>query len=351
MPGIKPEERNGVWYASGTFDGKRIRKSLGTRDEAKARELCALYEAKLWKRHSYGEAAVRTFEEAAVSYLEQGGEGRYVPKVLKYFKGRAIGSIKPAEIRGAALALYPKANAATRNRQVITPARSIINHAHDLGWCGPIKVKQFDVPRSQKNKPVDQKWMKRFLAESDRSGLPHLSACVLFMQQTGARVSEAINLLGEFVDLGARIAMLEKTKTDEWSPRYLTAELTARIAGLGLEKGKRVFGYTDRQAVNRRINAVCKRAGIEPRSSHAAGRHSFATNAINGGAKIKEAMDAGGWKSAALFMQTYVHSEEAGRNVAGIFDRQSGLFDTERVQSIKKRRVRFGKQSGKSKSA
>lgn len=344
MPGLKPEEREGIWYATGTFDGKRIRKSLGTRDEAKARELCALYEAKLWKRHTYGEAAVRTFEEAAVSYLEQGGEGRYVPKVLKHFKGRAIGSIMPAEIRGAALTLYPRATAATRNRQVVTPTRSIINHAHDLGWCGPVKVKQFDVPRSKKNKPVDREWMGKFLAESDKSGLPHLSACVLFMQQTGARVSEAINLLGEFVDLGARVAMLEKTKTDEWSPRYLTAELVARMAALGLEKGKRVFGYTDRQAVNRRIKAVCKRAKIEPRSSHAAGRHSFATNAINGGAKIKEAMDAGGWKSASLFMQTYVHSEEAGRNVAGIFDREAGIFDANSVQSIKKKRLHFGKQ-------
>jgi integrase len=347
MPGLKLDERDGIWYAVGTFNGRRIRTSLKTRVQERAQEQLALYEAKLWKRHNFGEAAVRTFEEAALSYLEQGGEGRYVPKVLKHFKGRAVGSIMPAEIRGAALALYPKANAATRNRQAITPARSIINHAHDLGWCGPVKVKQFDVPKSKKNKPVDKAWMGKFLAESDKSGLPHLSGCVLFMQQTGARVSEAINLLGEFVDLGSRVAMLEKTKTDEWSPRYLTAELVARMAALGLEKGKRVFGYTDRQAVNRRIKAVCKRAKIESRSSHAAGRHSFATNAINGGAKIKEAMDAGGWKSAALFMQTYVHSEEAGRNVAGIFDREAGLFDAKQAQSIKKKRVRFGKQKGK----
>lgn len=345
MPGLKVDWRDGIAYASGTFNGKRVRKSLGTRDPERAQEQCALYEAKLWKRHNFGEAAVRTFEEAAVSYLEQGGEGRYVPKVLKHFKGRAVGSIMPAEIRGAALTLYPRASAATRNRQVVTPARSIINHAHDLGWCGPVKVKQFDVPKSRKNKPVDRAWMDKFLAESDKSGLPHLSACVLFMQQTGARVSEAINLLGEFVDLGARVAMLEKTKTDEWSPRYLTAELVARMAALGLEKGKRVFGYTDRQSVNRRIKAVCKRAKIEPRSSHAAGRHSFATNAINGGARIKEAMDAGGWKSASLFMQTYVHSEEAGRNVAGIFDRETGVFDVNNIASVKQRRSHFGKRN------
>jgi len=344
MPGLKPKEIKGIWYAYGTFNGKRIRESLGTRDEATARELCAHYEARLWKRHTYGEEAVRTFEEAAVSYLEQGGEGRYLAPIIKHFKGRPIGSIKPAEIRQAAMILYPKALPSTRNRQGIIPARAVINHAHDLGWCGPMRVKQFEVPKSRKNKPVDREWMDKFLAEADRSGLPHLSACVLFMHQTGARVSEAINLLGEHVDLSERIALLEKTKTDEWSPRYLTAELIARIAALKPVKGKRVFGYTDRQAVNRRIKAVCQRAGIEPRSSHAAGRHSFATNAINGGARIKDAMEAGGWKSAALFMGTYVHSQEAGRNVAGIFDLQTGPIDIKSAEGAKQRRSRFGKR-------
>jgi integrase len=347
MPGLKPKPREGIFYAVGTVAGERVRQSLETRDPERAAELCAHLEARLWKRHTYGEEAVRTFDEAAVSYLEQGGEGRYVPKVLKHFKGRAIGSIKPAEIRMAALAIYPSASPATRNRQVIIPARAIVNHAHDLGWCGAIRVKQFDVPKSRKNKPVDREWMNAFLAEADKSGLPHLSACVLFMQHTGARVSEAIRLTGEYVDLGARVALLEKTKTDEWSPRYLTAELVARMAALGLEKGRRVFGYTDRQAVNRRIKAVCARAEIEPRSSHAAGRHTFATTAINGGARIKDAMEAGGWKSVALFMQTYVHTDEAGRNVAGIFDRETGPIDANQAQALKQKRVRFGKRNGK----
>lgn len=343
---LSQREGSDFWYASGTFNGKRIRKSLGTRNRERAVELLSDFEAKLWKRHTYGEGAVRTFEEAALSYQMQGGEGRYLAKIIMHFKGRQIGSITPGEIRAMSLALFPKHLPSTRNRQAIIPARAVVNHAHSLGWCGALRVKQFDVPKSRKNKPVDKDWMTRFLAASDGGGLPHLSACVLFMQQTGARVSEAINLTGEFVDLEQRIAVLEKTKTDEWSPRHLTAELVVRMAALGLEKGKRVFGYTDRQSVNRRIKAVCKRAGIEMRSSHAAGRHTFATNAIDGGAKIKDAMDAGGWKSAALFMQTYVHSTDAGKNVAGIFDRETGPFDANLVQSIKMKKLRFGNQKG-----
>lgn len=343
MSGLEAKPRDGIYYAIGTIAGKRIRQSLGTRDKAVAEEQRAQLEARLWKRHTYGEKAVRTFEEAAVSYLQQGGEGRYLPKVLKHFKGRLVGSITPGEIREAALVIYPTGAPATRNRQAIIPARAVVLHAHSLGWCGAIKVKQFEVPKSRKHKPVGRSWIDAFMAEADKSGLPYLSACVLFMHQTGARVSEAIRVLGEHIDLNARMIVLEKTKTDEDHPRYLSAELVLRIAALGPKEGEPIFRYTDYRAVNRRMKAVCERAGIDRRSTHSAGRHSFATNTLEAGARIKDAMEAGGWKSAKLFMETYVHSEEAGRNIAGIFDRQSGPIGTEMAQLQLSRKARFGK--------
>jgi len=345
MSNLELKQRNGIWYAVGTIAGKRIRESLGTRDKQVAEQIRAQYEARLWKSHTYGEEAVRLFEEAATSYMKQGGEARFLAPIIKHFKGRAVGTIKPAELRSMALAVFPTAAPSTRNRQAIIPARAVINHAHDLGWCGPIKVKMFDVPKSTKHKPVDRKWLDAFLAQADKDKLFHLSGIVLFMNQTGARVSEAVNLLGEHVDLSKRIAMLEKTKTDEWSPRYLTSELVTRMAALGLEDGKPVFSYTDPKAVNRRIAAVCKRAKIERRTTHSAGRHSFGTNAMAvPDADIKAAMDAGGWKSAKLFLETYVHSHEAGKSLAEKFDKQTGLIGTDLAQSNSRKGYRFGKK-------
>lgn len=75
MPNLKVEPRNGIFYAIGTINRKRVRQSLETRDRKQADELCAILEAKLWERAKYGEAKVRTFEEAALSYMTQGGEG------------------------------------------------------------------------------------------------------------------------------------------------------------------------------------------------------------------------------------------------------------------------------------
>lgn len=337
--GLVLVNKDGVWHVSGTVAGERVRKSLGTRDEKTALQLKADFEAKLWKRHQLGDEAVRTFEEAAIHYMENGGEAKFLKPILKHFKGRVIGSIKPAELRAMANIIYAGRAPSTKNRQAIVPARAVIMHAHDLGWCGSIKVKQFEVPKSRKHKPVDRAWMEAFMAEADKSKLPHLSALVLFMHETASRVSEAIRLEGQHVDLGRAMVVLQKTKTDEWSPRQLTAELVARMSHLGIKKGKRVFDYTDPKAVNRVMKRVAIRAGIEPRSTHSAGRHSFGTNAMAGGAAIKDAMDAGGWKSAKLFMETYVHSHEAGKNVAAIFDRQKGPIDVnEAGANIERRR-------------
>lgn len=344
MSNLEIRERDGIWYAVGTVNGERIRKSLGTRDRKRAEEQCAIFEARIWKRHSYGEEAVRTFEEAAESYLKQGGEGRFLPKILKHFKGHALGKIKPGDLRDMAITLYPNASPATRNRQALIPARAVLNHGADRGWCSPVKVRLFEVEKSRKHKPVDRSWLDAFMAEADKSKLPHLSAIVLFMHQTGARVAEAVNLTGECVDLHRRIVVLAKTKTEEDSVRSLTAELVGRIAALNPRHNERVFSYTDPKSVNRRMKAVAKRAGIAIRTTHSAGRHSFGTNVMAGGAKVKDAMEAGGWKSAKLFMETYVHSNDAGKAVAAIFDEQKGPIDANQTQPLKKQRRRFGKR-------
>lgn len=343
MSELKPKLRNGTYYAFGTVNGKRIRRSLKTGDHGRAKELCAQFEARLWKRSVYGDEAVRTFEEAAVVYLRQGGEGRFLPRILHHFKGRVVGNINPGDVREAAMHLYPKASSATRNRQAIIPTRAVINAAAEMGWCSHIRVKLFPVPKSRKHMPVDRSWLDAFMAQADRDGLPHLSALVLFMNQTAARRSEAVNLLGAHVDLEQRIAVLAKTKTEEWSVRHLTAELALRIGALGLQDDQPVFRYTTAPAVNRRMQSVCKRADIPYRSTHSAGRHSFGTNAMKlPGTRIRQAMDAGGWKSAKLFMETYVHEQDAGRDLVEKMDAQTGPVGTDLAQASKQKRYHFG---------
>jgi integrase len=154
------------------------------------------------------------------------------------------------------------------------------------------------------------------------STLPHIAALVLFMATTGARVSEAIALRWEDANIAAKTIVLRKTKTETNSTRYLTDELVRRFLALDEQRAPtdRVFRLRSRFSVNERIRAVCERAGIPYKSSHSCGRHSFATTAILMGVDIRSAMEAGGWKSSKVFLETYVNPRHAGRAVAERFN-------------------------------
>ncbi len=270
----------------------------------------------------YANIQLYTFDQAARSYLQHGGDNRYLPPIVEYFSDRPLGSIYPFDIRQMALDIYPDAKNSTRNRQALTPARSVIIHGYDRGWCNLIRVRKFKEETPRRKKPASHTWLHAFVRQCERDRLPHLGCLVLFMAQTGARVSEAISLRFAQIDYAKRVAVLLKTKTGVNSVRHLTDELIFRLQQLqdGRTLDDRPFRYTARYAVNDRIKAVCRRAGISYKSSHACGRHSFATNAIDMGMDIKTAMMAGDWKSVEVFLGTYVHPRRnAGRIVADRF--------------------------------
>jgi integrase len=263
---------------------------------------------------------IHTFSEAAESYIAHGGEVRYIGRLVAAIGDQAVAQITPAQIRSLALDLLPAASPATRNRTILTPARAVLYHAHEQGWRLPARIRLFPVPKGRGKAPATRRWLERFIEQCDADGLDHLAACVLFMNLTASRVSEAINLRGRDVDLAGRTAVLRKTKTSIDSRRYLPDHLIERIRARGAGPDERVFRYRCRFSVNERILAVCKRAGLPYLSSHRVGRHAFATNCLNAGLGVRVSMDAGGWRSSKIFLETYAHSIDAGRVVMDKFN-------------------------------
>lgn len=274
--------------------------------------------------------ADRTFAEAAQSYMHHGGEGRYLKRIVAYFGDRTLGTIFPFDIREMAMSLYPDHSGATRNRQALAPARAVMIHAYERGWCNLLRLRRFKEEAPRRKKPASQAWLHAFARQCHRDGLEHLACLVIFMATTGARVSEAINLRWREVDLAQRSALLVKTKTERNSARTLTDEMVTRLSQLqqGTGSEERVFRYACRQSVNARIRAVCQRAGISYKSSHACGRHSFATNALDLGLDIKTVMHTGRWRSSAVFLGVYVHPHKnASRIVADRFSQYTFDID------------------------
>lgn len=310
---IKIKWVNGWAHAHGTGpDGRRIRRALKTQDHRRAEEIRADLESRLWRAQIYGSSAVVTFEQAALAYAEDGGDTRFLVRVTEHLTGTALKDITPRMVREAARKAYPKAAAATINRQGITPARAVINYAHEQGWCPPIKVRGLPVEKT-KRKAVDH----TYLAKLEPHLPPNLFALMLFLYTTGRRVGDAIMLDVADIDLDAGTAHIPRTKTGQ----AVTVRLAPLVRDLlrdVMPAGGKAFGYTDRRSIYGTLKRACKKAGVEYLGTHQPGRHSFATSLDRAGWTATAIADAGGWKSVRLVSETYTHPTDSAARAADL---------------------------------
>lgn len=308
-------KRGEIWWYTFTIDGKRIRRSAKTSDKRLAEDIAAKDE---WRhRHAaiHGAETVLTFGEALALYVANARDDRFLVKLLDRWETVKVRDITPAEIRRAATELYPGRSPSTWNRQVVTPARAIINHAAECGYCPFIRVKRFPEAVS-KRKAGDSAWLAKFRAACPT---PALAALARFMFETGARIGEATALTWGDLDLQASNATFGKTKNGDPHTVWLSPGMVAELANLSRDTRK-VFGYSSRHTVAKQWNKTIERAGIEKRTPHEAGRHGFATELIvRHGVDIPTAAKMGNWKSHRLLSETYAHPERERETVMKVF--------------------------------
>ena len=314
---LKIKWTNGWASVHGTGpDGSRIRRALKTKDARRAEEIRAQLEAKIWRAKLYGPESVMTFEECAEHYVNNGGELRYIIPIATQLHGMALKDITPHVVREAARRAYPNAGPATINRQAITPARAVINYGHLQGWCAPIKVPALKVPKP-KRKAVDRKYL-----DAIRPHLPARAfALLLFLYQTGRRVSEALSLRPEDIIDGR--AFIAETKNGESAQARLTPELLSLLSEIEPRHGL-VFGYIDRSSLYPTMRRACKKAGVEYLGTHQLGRHSFATQLSEAGWGAKAIADAGGWKTTRMVSDIYEHPVDAQEKASLHFSQENG---------------------------
>jgi integrase len=144
---------------------------------------------------------------------------------------------------------------------------------------------------------------------------PYLGALVLFMFSTGARISEALAVRWEHVNLQERTILIPKSKLAEQRIVHLPPRVPAAIANLTKVPNRSIFWYRTRSSMRNQWLKTIKKAGIRVMMAHS-GRHGFATTALRNRIDRKSAAKLGGWKNMRLFMETYAcdrrhHSERA----------------------------------------
>jgi len=329
---LKIYKRGSVWHYRGTVAKRRLRGSTGASDKDTAARIAADIESTYWKSYLDGPESVLTFAQAALLYRKAGKPTRFLERVEDHWKDTLVKNISAGAIRQAAIDLYPRASAATRNRQAIIPTQAIINHAAEMELCPYVRVKRFPVENKTK-KPVDLLWMQQFTAVAN----PHLAALGWFLFQTGARISEALRITWDDIDLAARTARIGQRKTKTERIAHLPPEAFAAIANQPRGRS-RVFLYSTRMAAYMAWQRAVERAGLDWRSFHCC-RHGFATELLRAGYDVLTVAKAGGWKTPQRVLDTYGHAIEDRT----ITDALSGtnLTQPKRTNSKSPRRMRI----------
>lgn len=336
MP-LKIIRRKGVYYAHGTVNGERIRKSLGTSDPQIAAARSAEEEARRQRAAIYGVENEVTFAEACIQYLEQQAPARHylVPIIGRLGKSK-LAHIKPGQVKALARELYPKAKPQTWNRQVIAPVSAVLNHAHGLGLCAPMRVKRFSPQDEKIKQAIDRDWIDRFRAHSTSR---YLAAYVLFIHTTAARPTEAIMLRPDNLDLDrCHGVSAVKTKTGSRREFWLTQEMADELKALPPKRvhygaGElRVFGWAHYTCVYGPWEETCRRAGLAYVTPYEAGRHSFATEAITRQERNPVMVaKTGNWKNVNTLLRNYAHPEKMSEFVEQVYGRDSAQVKQLRV--------------------
>lgn len=297
------------YYMRGTVRGIRVDESTGTSSRTKAEEVRAKRESELLEQSIHGRRAVATFASAALSYMQIGGDGRYLTPLIEHFGNTKLSLIDQAAIDRAARIIKPKAAPSTVNRQIHTPISTVLKHANMRGWCD---LKQIERPKQPKGKT---RWLtveeaQRLIRECSE----HLAPLVVFLLYTGARLSEGLYLNWKQVDLERAHVIFLDTKNGEDRGVPLHPNAVAALANMSHRVGP-VFRKPDGQPYPRNLDGggqiktafqgACRRAKLSGVSPHTL-RHTWATWYYQEHRDLARLMELGGWKSLAM-VQRYAH--------------------------------------------
>ena len=362
--------RDGVWWFRGrAADGDRYdRRSLKTSDpdiaDAKIRQL----EDAARTRTILGPNAPKpedeiVFSACVVLYPATKDDARRLKPIVRRIGKMRVKDLTPEYIRQLARKMYPEASTDTWQREVVTPVRSVINNAHELGKCPPIRIRAFSKDERQRQdrlrgkesrvpkRPGSWPWLNAFMAKAD----PRDAACAYFMFRHGARISQAIGMKrGTDMDLsGLRLRVPPAKGHDaEWVD--IDPELAAMIANLPAPYRSKAADYVfhigggRNAAMYTRWKKACAEAEIEYLPPHAAGRHGYGTETIvRQKVDVVSAAREGRWANPSVMLKTYSHPEGSKEAVREAFLRGKEASGTPAVQTKSGGTVKVLKKKGK----
>lgn len=346
--------RGDVWHCHFvTPSGKRVRRSLNTRDKKQAQELHDKLKAEAWRVDNIGDLPARTFEECCIRWLREKDHKRSLDddktKIefwLTHFSGRDVSKITAEEIyaavsnmtnrkhlqnwesrrdaalrRGKAIPEYKaKPVSPATKAQHLSFIRSLLRAAaNDWGW-----IKAAPAVKTRKAPGKRIRWLTKDEAERLIEECPEpLKSVVKFALATGLRRSNIIDLEWQQVNLQKKIAWVNPENAKAGKAIGIALNDTAcKVLRDQIGKSQRwVFVHTKakhrpdgtrtpevrkmRVDDNNAWYAALENAGIENFRFHDL-RHTWASWLVQSGVPLSVLQEMGGWESIEMVLK-YAH--------------------------------------------
>lgn len=301
---VRYPKRSASFYIRGTVRGQAVFETTGTDDRDAADALRIKREAELLQRSVFGPGASVTFLEAAVSYLEAGGEKRFIPKLVDELGKLHLSQINQEVADNVARKLYPNAGPATRKRHAYVPLCAVLHHASRRQWCSVPSITHPSVPLPEtKWSTVDR--VNKLLPHCR----PQLRRFILMSVYTGARLSEVLRVdWDKDVSLIERVVIIRRPKNKKMRVVRIADPLLVELASVSEEKRHGpMFNWANRHCVYVPLRNACRRAGVDYLPPHQQGRHTFGSwLRIYAKRDIRGIMEDGGWDSIHSVIR-YLH--------------------------------------------
>lgn len=314
----------GTVRPAGATKGTRVRVTAGTADSRLAGEAARALEAHMLREAWHGPRpteVVRTLPDAITSYLDHAtrspGTHALLLRLLDHFGAAPLASITQEAVdRARAAILRPGASPATVRRNLITPLRAVLTHAHKRGWC-PAPV--FDAPPEPAGRTAFLTPAQALALE--RAAAPHLTQLIRFLLCTGCRLGEALGLEWDAVHLAdARVILwADQTKARRRRVVHLPPAAVRVLAELPHRTGHvwrsntgapyrrpGVYGGQIKTA----WRAAAGKAGVPWATPHHT-RHTWATWHYATHRDLLGLAAAGGWSTVTL-VERYAHIMPSG---------------------------------------
>lgn len=326
---------SGSWQIDIGIGKRRVRRSSGTTNYKKAKELHDKIADDLWRVTRLGEKPRQSVADAARAYalkcerdrlataFETHKKTEWVIKALDELRLTGLMCDKFGLVEIGALlehkrkdtrrrlvdgvsTLVPVSGATiNRYRSVIS---SLLQHARKSGFM----VGEVCLPDMDKESKGRVRWLTKEEAGRLLAELPdYLRAMVKFSLATGLRQHNVSHLCWSDVDLSRRIAWVhpDESKNGAPIPIALSAGAVAVLEGQQGKHAKLVFpselGKALVDPANSAWDAAVKRAGLENFRWHDM-RHTWATWHVQAGTPLPVLQQLGAWKDYKM-VQRYAH--------------------------------------------